>query len=274
MPIHRVCEQCHKGYTVPPARAAKTRFCSRACRNANDRTAERRELVCEECGTKFTTVQDHGVWPKFCSRECFLSQCVQPEDKPCATCGGMFLAGKAHHESDDGLRKYCSKKCRDEGLKRGDEYHCLNCNATFYLSPATLRQRTHAGCCSQECKTAYYTGSRSAGFKGGFYTHTQSREKHLLLARPGYVGKYIGEHRVVASRAIGRLIRRGEYVIRLNRNPNDNRPENLFICESNSEFCRRRNGSLPWPRKSNLGDYAAKTPNAELRGRPLADGPA
>ena len=75
----------------------------------------------------------------------------------------------------------------------------------------------------------------------------------------------MGEHRVVASREIGRLVSRDEYVIRINRNPEDNRPENLFICESNSEFSRRRNGSLPWPTASNLCQYKAgavsKSPN-------------
>lgn len=270
MPIHKTCEHCHKGYTVPPARAAKTRFCSMACRNANDRTAERRELQCDACGDSFVAKADHGVWPRFCSRNCFLSQCVRPQEKHCATCGGLFLAGRAHHESDDGLRTYCSKACQVEGLKLGGEYQCLNCDAPFYLSPAAIRQRGKPGCCSVECQRAFYTGARSAGFKGGFYTHTQAGERHILRPRPGYVGKYMGEHRVVASREIGRLVSRDEYVIRINRNPEDNRPENLFICESNSEFSRRRNGSLPWPTASNLCQYkagtASKSPNAKLSG--------
>lgn len=255
MPIHKTCEQCHKGYTVSPARASKTRFCSMACRNASDRTAERRGLACEACGDNFTAVADHGVWPRFCSRKCFLSQCVRPQEKACATCGGMFVAGKAHHASDDGLSMYCSKSCYAESQRIGDEHQCLNCDKPFYLSPSVLRQRGEPGCCSRECQTAFYIGSRHAAFKGGFYTHTQAGERHLLLPRPGYVGKYIGEHRIVASREIGRLVTRNEYVIRINRSPDDNRPENLFICESNSEFSKRRNGSLPWPTKSNLRDF-------------------
>ena len=83
-----------------------------------------------------------------------------------------------------------------------------------------------------------------------------------LLVRPGYVSKYIGDHRLAASRAIGRVVTRDEFVIRLNRNPDDNRPENLFICKSNSEFSRRRNGSLPWPTASNLREYKACAPEA------------
>lgn len=255
MPIHKTCEQCQKSYAVVPARAAQSRFCSRACRNANDRTAERRDLTCEGCGDTFTTVADHGVWPKFCSRACFLGQCVRPQEKECATCGGLFVATRATHGSDDDLRKYCSNACRFEGAKRGQEYQCLNCDAPFYLRPAQLKQREKPGCCSTECRNAFYTGARSAAFEKGFYIHSQAGGKHVLLSRPGYVGKYVGEHRVVASREIGRLVTRTEFVIRVNRDPTDNRPENLFICASNSEFSRRRSGSLPWPTASNLLQY-------------------
>jgi hypothetical protein len=123
------------------------------------------------------------------------------------------------------------------------------------LAPSVLQKKGQAGCCSKECRAAYYTGERAGNFKNGFYTHTQSGEKHLLMPRPGYVGKYMGEHRIVASKEIGRPVTRNEIVIRLNRNPEDNRPENLFICASNSEYCRRRQGSLPWPKQSNLKDY-------------------
>lgn len=258
MKIYKTCEHCKKDYTVPPARAEKTRFCSMACRNASDRTATRRELTCETCSTKFTSVADHGVWPRFCCRTCFLNQCVRPLEKPCATCGAMFDAGRANHKSEDGLRKYCSKTCRNEGLKRGNEHQCLNCGETFYLSPSTLMKRSQAGCCSAECQKSYYTGALSHAFKGGSYIHSQAGEKHLLLPRQGYVGKYIGEHRVVASREIGRMVLRGEFVIRVNRDPEDNRPQNLFICESGSEYARRRSGSLPWPTESNLQHYKAR----------------
>jgi hypothetical protein len=110
-------------------------------------------------------------------------------------------------------------------------------------------------CCSAKCKAEYYVGLRSPSYKMGFINHSQTKEKHILLERPGYKCKYVGEHRVIAGASIGRPLLRGEVVIRVNRNRNDNRPENLFICESNSEFSKRRNGSLPWPSSSNLKNY-------------------
>ena len=255
--IHKTCEHCQKDYTVYPS-GSGSRFCGRACRDAAQRTAPRRELTCETCSVKFTSVADHGVWPRFCCRACFLSQGVKTVDKPCATCGAIFHAGRTSHNSEDGLHKYCSQSCRNEGLRKGEEHQCINCGKPFYLSPSTVSRRGKPGCCSDECQKAYYTGSLSHAFKKGSYTHSQSGDKHLLMERPGYVGKYVGEHRVIASREIGRMVVRGEFVIRVNRDPDDNRPENLFICESGSEYARRRSGSLPWPTESNLQHYKAK----------------
>jgi len=256
MPIHKTCEECHKSYSMPPSQAVRSRFCSMACRNANDRTAERRALRCAACGQRFTAVQDHGLWPQFCSRECFKADHMPPiKEKACAYCDSFFSAARSSHESDDGYKRYCSVRCAGGAKKRGSEHQCVNCAAVFYLSPSTEAQRGGAGCCSAACRIAYYVGSRSAEFQGGY---VDERGDHMtLLARPGYVGKYVGDHRLIASRTIGRLVTRDEFVIRLNRTPEDNRPENLFICESNSEFSRRRNGSLPWPTNSNLHNYKA-----------------
>jgi hypothetical protein len=228
-----------------------------ACRNANDRTAERRTLSCGACGDSFTTVADHGVWPKFCSRACFLGECKESKHKECAACGGVFLATSSSHETEDGLRKYCSKKCHTEGITTASEYQCLNCSKPFLLAPSTLRQRGMAGCCSRNCQTEFYQGELSSNYKGGVYVDSNSGDTRVLAKRPGYAGKYMGQHQVVASQSIGRLVSRGEVVIRINRNPKDNRPENLFICESMSEFAKRRSGSMPWPNQSNLSTYAA-----------------
>lgn len=217
----------------------------------------RPELTCESCGKKFFAKQNHGKWPRFCSRECWAADKLQPIEKNCATCGCVFTATKTSHESGDGYRKYCSVKCQKEGIRNGKEYVCPNCGVAFYMTPAQVKHRGDNACCSDKCADTYYTGTRCKSYKRGFYKHSGTNEKYVYLDRPGYSGKYTGEHRVVAAKEIGRPLIKGEFVIRLNRNINDNRPENLFICESNSEFSKRRNGSLPWPSESNLKTYAA-----------------
>lgn len=255
MPIQKTCEHCGAGYKVPPARA-KSRFCCRACADEGQKTSERREITCECCGTKFLTAQDHGAWPRFCGRECFLKSCIRPEEKECAHCGSIFTATRTSTgQTDDGRRIYCSKKCADEGKRKSTERQCLECGTTFY--PLNVAQNDDQCTCSVECRIAYFRGARSPAFKGGSYIDATTGNRNVLLPRPGYVGKYIGAHRLAAAKAIGRPLQRGEVVIHINRGEKSERPEDLFICATMSEFGRRRNGSLPWPTESNLATYEA-----------------
>ena len=89
----------------------------------------------------------------------------------------------------------------------------------------------------------------------------QKRTNHkfvLIGKREGYVGKYTAEHRLVIAKYLGRMLTRNEVVIHINNQPSDNRLSNLYLCESLSEYGKRRVGSLPWPKKSNVEDYKEK----------------
>ena len=257
MTISKNCEECGLTFSGPPSRMKSARFCGKGCYDASQSTAERRTLTCVRCDDKFTAKQDHGVWPKFCSRACFRLGAPQPREKTCPQCDAVFVAGRASHETEDGLRVFCSAACAHAARRTLTERGCLSCGRMFL--PKNDGQAT----CSKDCATAYYAGPRCGNFKRGHYTPTRLQEKHILLPRPGYVGKYVGEHRVIAARAIGRPLERGEVVLRVNQQPDDNRVENLFICSSNSEFSRRRQGSLPWPTKSNLDTYEIAPANTQ-----------
>jgi hypothetical protein len=153
---------------------------------------------------------------------------------------------------DRDYRVYCSIKCKHDGLKKGEERACINCGTAFFLSPSSVKKRHPESCCSTECRFAYYKEGRSAEWEGGHYLSEQAGHAFTLLVRPGYVGKYIQDHRLVAGQSLGRPVERGEVVVFINRNKSDLRPENLFLCGSMSEYAKRRSGSLPWPSKSNV----------------------
>jgi hypothetical protein len=161
--------------------------------------------------------------------------------------------GRVHYGS------YCSRECiklaTEKRREAWQEFTCVQCQNKFKLAPGVVRQRKDIHCCSAACQKIYFSGERGATFKDGTYTHSDAGDKYILRKREGYVGSYVAEHRLIAGKAIGRDLRRGEVVIRLNRVVNDNRESNLFICASMSEYSKRRNGSLPWPTKSNLAVY-------------------
>lgn len=246
------CKKCGKEYYVSPCRVGKSHYCSKACADAAQ-TGERRTVECVRCGKEFQAHKDHGKWQKFCSIECRDFGSVKPEFKECPTCGGKFLATRSSHGTEDGLRTYCSFKCSKEGMKRGDMRTCVCCGKEFYVSKS--RQHNEEKCCSVECKNTFYTDDRSHGWRGGKWLDVNAGMTRVLLKREGFVGKYIGEHRIVASRAIGRMLESYEKVLHINNVRTDNRAENLFICGSNSEMAKRRQGSLPWPNHSNLDNY-------------------
>lgn len=254
MELSKNCIHCGAAFQVTKS-GMKRKFCSVDCANAAQTKSERREITCEFCAAKFTARADHGVFPRFCSRECFKGKALKPEPKECASCGGVFMASKTiSGKSDDGLRIYCSNKCRHEGLKTAIEMNCLQCGATFIKQQSKIKIGREDGCCSKKCKEKYYVGALSPAFKGGKYESKHAGHGFTYLERPGYVGKHIQNHRLAASRYLGRPIERGEVVIHINKQKMDDRMENLFVCASMSEYAKIRSGSLPWPTKTNIMD--------------------
>lgn len=247
------CKKCGKNYYVSPRKAKSTRYCSKKCYDESQ-TGERKLIVCLRCGKEFKAAKDHGRWPKFCGIECRDFGAPQPEQKECPTCGGMFLATRSSNSLSDGLMVYCSFKCSREGLKRGNMRICICCGQEFYITPSTESQREES-CCSYKCKKEFYTEERSPSWNGGEYLSTNTGMILNFIKRDGFVGKYIGQHRIVASKAIGRMLEPHEKILHINNVKNDNRPENLFICGSLSETSKRIHGSLPWPNHSNLDSY-------------------
>ena len=253
-PVVKQCEYCKKEYKCPNSRASKARFCTITCRNKSG-LLERLEYTCVNCDDKFMALPDHGEARKFCSRKCFLENCVQPKDKECENCGGMFTAFRSSTATrGDGRRLYCSKKCSVEGARLFEEKNCSFCGNIFY--PVSTRHDATQKTCSTKCKAAFFSGVNAHNFQGGAHIVKDSNHKMVLIGkRKGYVGKYTAEHRLLIAKCIGRMLTRNEVVIHINNQSLDNRLSNLFLCASMSEYSLRRFGSLPWPKKSNLNNF-------------------
>jgi hypothetical protein len=110
-----------------------------------------------------------------------------------------------------------------------------------------------------KCRTEFFSGANSNNFQGGVHVRKEDNHRYVLIGRrKGYVGKYISEHRLFIAKYLGRMLTRSEVVIHINNQSLDNRLSNLYLCESMSEYAKRRVGSLPWPKKSNLEEYKEK----------------
>lgn len=175
-----------------------------------------------------------------------------PKEAACLGCEHTFIAKwKSKRQA---YADHCSQICWNKRGKTGTTHICLQCKEEFILGPSVLKQREKPGCCSKKCQDLYYRKDKHLNFKTGIQ-YAPNGEKYVLYEREGYVAHYEAERRVVAATEIGRPLKRGEVVIRINNQLNDNRPENLFICKTMSEYCKIRNGSSQWPRVSNLDTY-------------------
>lgn len=254
---NKKCNHCGTIYYVSPSRVKSSRFCSKSCFDSAQSTLDVFETICKKCGAIFSAKTDHGKKREYCSRNCFDARAdhkPKPREKKCETCGKIFFALRTSM-TKEGLRKYCSNKCRHLGLRNGNERVCCHCGNTFHMSESKQKQRKLNGCCSPKCQYEFYVAEKHPMWQGGKHIDTTSNQIREYLPRDGFVGKYLAEHRRIAADIVGRFLDREEKILHINNDTFDNRPENLFICRGSSEMMRRINGSLPWPMESNLSAY-------------------
>ena len=88
----------------------------------------------------------------------------------CKTCGKEAYVKPSHLER--GWRIYCSKKCQNEGLKKGKLFPCHTCGKEIYKS-VQIQARSTSGkfFCGKSCQTLWrnsiYIEEKHSNWKGG-----------------------------------------------------------------------------------------------------------
>lgn len=122
--VQSTCEYCGKVFGVQPARKARSRYCSRRCKDAArigkphpTMQKVRVEKQCAFCGQCFFVKTSHVDKRHCCSRKCFGLlrgknalgfDPTRRVEKACIVCGKSFLVKLSHAER---AGTYCSKEC-------------------------------------------------------------------------------------------------------------------------------------------------------------------
>ena len=133
----------------------------------------------------------------------------------CETCGSEFERLPCQLKAK-GSGRFCSTTCMWEWRRHGQTYTCTECGNAFYRRDgmqSKLKPGAKVFCC-RDCYSAY----RRKRMKGTSYQKAKGTHRHL--------------HRVLAERALGRALRKGEVVHHINGDFRDHRIENLSVLPS------------------------------------------
>ena len=146
--------------------------------------------------------------------------------KNCGLCHSRINKSKHISWSRYSTKKFCSRKCYENwnvgqnnpNWSSRNSSVCSVCGAEIKykieIPPSTRRKKY----CSIECRNKVLFPVPSKDYKS-----ISQRDRR---------GNRIQEHILIASKALGRPLRKGEEVHHINLNKHDNRNCNLLICTS------------------------------------------
>lgn len=199
--------------------------------------AERVKVSCAFCGKELERTQSEIAHNRtgqfFCSRSCrgklgFKPRTVQ--NKICETCGEEFRPA-----SSVATARFCSRPCRLVWERRNQVAKtCPVCGKEFLVSKS--RAGRTKDLCSKLCESINRTKTGIGRFHNGKPVRLEPRG-YLYVWEPDNPdshekGGWILEHRLVASKALGRRLSPDEQVHHINGNKQDNSPENLFVLSA------------------------------------------
>lgn len=210
---------------------------------ADSEPAGKPEYACGACGKMFRPTSSWRMRgkEKLCSRSClYVAMRGKPgikprtgEEYPCETCGKMMYVQRSVLKSGRG--RFCSQSCYGASQRgkpgpkprTGQDHACKQCGKMFYVQPC---QRKNGGgqFCSVDCSRHYLAKNSNYRWVG----------TNGIMVKTGH-RQYKFEHRVVMEAALGRTLERGELVLHLNGDRQDNRLENLRVV-TNGHWTNKR----------------------------------
>jgi len=183
-------------------------------------------------------------------------------DKKCLNCDNIFYASMWRLKIGKG--KFCCHKCSTDYTKKNRLYvkekhprwnskkiNCRHCNKEFLTYPLGNKKY-----CSKFCywknlkKDKLLLGENHPNWKGG-KTINKGYVSIYLPSHPfAWHKKYIQEHRLVVEKHLGRYLTKKEVIHHINSIKNDNRPENLYLFDTNRKHLKFHN--YPYPLTSNI----------------------
>ena len=112
-------------------------------------------------------------------------------------------------------------------MQRRKTIICKQCTKSFDVPKSTKRTF-----CGVECYLKHNVGSNSPCYKGGYV----SVQGYRIFSNKNHKQ---AEHRVIAEKALGRLLQRGECVHHIDGNKTNNENDNLLICSIAYHQCLR-----------------------------------
>lgn len=182
--------------------------------------------TCENCGSQYSVKPSIADSSRFCCRQCKDAAVAKKRiaNRPiviCDYCKVQFSLPASLAER----RKYCSYKCAwmaKTGQRRTHPLTCTVCGVEFYS------KRKTAAYCSSKC----YGIAQKGSVKPDAAHRTVSRG-YVYLLRPEHpfanTKGYVAEHRLVAEKTIGRLLRNDEIVHHIDEDRGNNDPSNLQV---------------------------------------------
>lgn len=129
--------------------------------------------------------------------------------------------------------------------RNGRYVTCKECDTRFYV-PNGREKEGRGKYCSRECMKIGFSkrvGVNNSNFKGPDHSFTSvinrrngtlktQFKKYVRVTRPDGKSKWSLEHVVIAEKALGRKLRKGECVHHIDMDALNNKPSNLLICSN------------------------------------------